>query len=405
MKNLLRLAFVMIKGNAAFSIFGDNNKKKRKLSRVASIVLFVFLAVYFLAITTGASFGFFSLMQPLNLHYLMIGMFLSMGVVLVFVFGLMTVISVFYYSSDVDKLLPLPVRAHEIIGAKLLVTLLYEYIFIALLVAPALIVYGVMSGSGVLYFLYALIVMLVLPIVPLCMASVLAMLIMRFTKFARNKDRFNLFAGILAMVIALGFSFSTQSMASMSGSNLASLLSKSASDLAQISSAAFPGTSFAAAALAEPTTWLAAGQIGLVLLIAAAFLAVTMFLSKLLYFQGAIGMNSSASNHRRLSAREITDAGTSRPAFWTYVLKDLRILVRTPIFFLNNVMMNFLFPLFFLIPLLGGKQDGEMARAPGRSPIRLCGRRAERAAGLGDHIRRGLFYIRCQRHCRKRTVP
>jgi ABC-2 type transport system permease protein len=344
MKNLLRLAWVIYKGNGLANFAGDANRKKRKLNRVGSVLLFAFLALYMIAIMVGAAVTFYDILSPAGLQSILVSLFLSMGVILVFLFGILYVISIFYYASDVEKLLPLPLQPEEIIGAKLLVTAAYEYIFIR-------------SGAGLLFYLYGLIVFLVLPVIPLCFASLISMLIMRFTKFARNKDRFNMISGILALVLALAVVFGSQSMMTLNPNDLAGLLSKSAGDIAGLTASAFPGTALAAAALADSSSWLAAGQLGLLVLIAAAILGITMGLSRFLYFQGVIGLGASAASHRRLTARELTDAGTGGPAFWTYVWKDIRILLRTPIFFMNNVLMNFLWPVFFLIPLALGKQD------------------------------------------------
>ena len=361
MKNLLRLALVIFRGNGMANFAGDAGRRKKKLSKVASIILFAFLAAYMIAVTTAASMFFYDVLESVNLQSLVVSIFLSAGVVVIFLFGILYVISIFYYASDVEKLLPMPLKADEIIGAKLLVTAMYEYIYEAVLVAPALIVYGIRSGAGVQYFFYTLVTLLILPVVPICMASLISMLIMRFTKFARNKDRFSLVSGLLIMAVALIFVFGTQSMSSLSSGDLSGLLSRSASDIARMTSAAFPGTALAASALADSAGWLAAGRIGLMLLVAAAFLAATMALSRLLYFQGVIGLSDSSSSRRRLTAREMANAGAGGSAFLTYVLKEIRIMVRTPIFFMNNILMNFLWPIFILIPLLGNQQDADFA--------------------------------------------
>lgn len=360
MSNILRLAEVIFKGNGLMSFAGDASRKRR-FSRIGSVILFVFLAAYMMTITTAGSMFFYDILEAAGLQSLVVSLFLSMGTMLVFMFGILYVISIFYYASDVEKLLPMPLRANEIIGAKLLVTAIYEYIYVIVLVVPPLAVYGVRSGAGPQYYLYALIVLAILPVVPICLATLIAMLVMRFTRLAHNKDRFSLVANLLAMAIALAFVFGSQSMVTLSATDLTSLLSLRAADIARLTSVAFPGSSLAAAALADSSGWQAAGNILLVILIAGAFLAATLALSRLLYFQGVIGLSSSSSNRRRLTDREMAEAGTGRPAFVSYVVKEFRILVRTPIFFMNNILMNFLWPVFILVPLLGNSEDADLA--------------------------------------------
>jgi len=359
MKNFLRLTYVIFKGNGLASFAGDASRKRR-FSRIGSVILFAFLAIYMMTITSAGSIFFYDVLEAAKMQSLVISLFLSTGTILVFMFGILYVISVFYYSSDVEKLLPMPLKANEIIGAKLMVTAIFEYLYEIVLVGPPLVIYGIRSGAGVQYYLYALIVLIVLPVVPICLATLIAMLVMRFTRFARNKDRFSMAANLLAMALALAFVFGTQSMTSLSSGDLTRLLSLRSADLARLTAVAFPGTAQAAAALADSSGLAAAGQLGVFLLIAAAALILTLALSRLLYFQGVVGINTSSSNRRRLTEREMAEAGIGRPAFLSYVVKEFRILVRTPIFFMNNILMNFLWPVFILLPLFSGSADADI---------------------------------------------
>lgn len=60
------------------------------------------------------------------------GVLLSWGLVIsatmVFVFGVFHVVSNFYFANDIENYLPMPVRPRQIVGAKFLQILLYEYI-------------------------------------------------------------------------------------------------------------------------------------------------------------------------------------------------------------------------------------------------------------------------------------
>ncbi len=189
--------------------------------------------------------------------------------------------------------------------------------------------------------------------VPLCLASILVLLIMRFTPLARNKDRFNMVAGILAMLLAFGFVFGTQSMAGFDELDLAQMNSSGSESVARLTTAVFPGTFLPSARLtmADTTRQSAARPpaVGRVRRRPSDFR-----LARLLYFKGVIGVGTSAAKRRRLTSAELSQAGRSGSAFWTYWLKDVRILVRTPVFFMNNVLMNFLWPVFFVLPMLAG---------------------------------------------------
>jgi ABC-2 type transport system permease protein len=71
-------------------------------------LLFIFLAGYFAFMTGGSALALYDLLAPVQLQVLLPGLYVSSSVLLVFVFGALYVLSVFYYASDVDKILPLP---------------------------------------------------------------------------------------------------------------------------------------------------------------------------------------------------------------------------------------------------------------------------------------------------------
>ena len=352
MTNLVRLAVVLFRGSGSGMTAGGGRRKRR--SQFGNLILFLFLAVYMVAVMSASSAGLYSLLAASGLQNLMVGLYVSLGTVLVFLFGILYVISIFYFTGDIEKLLPLPLQADEIIGAKLAVTAAWEYLYLAVLVLPPLVVFGIRSQAGVSFYLFLAGVFVLLPVVPLCLASILVLLIMRFTPLARNKDRFNMVAGILAMLLAFGFVFGTQSMAGFDELDLAQMISSGSESVARLTTAVFPGTSFAVGALTMPNATRQLGQLGLLLLVACAAVLLTFRLARLLYFKGVIGVGTSAAKRRRLTSAELSQAGRGGSAFWTYWLKDVRILVRTPVFFMNNVLMNFLWPVFFVLPMLAG---------------------------------------------------
>jgi ABC-2 type transport system permease protein len=365
MKNLLLLALTILKGNGLANLVGEGRRKKKR-SRVGNTLLLIFLVTYMGAIVTAGSLAVYHLLAPVGLQGMLVSTILSAGVVLTFIFGILYVISVFYHASDIEKILPLPLRGEQIIGAKLLVTLVYEYVYLVLLLTPPLLVYGILEGRGVLYYLFTIITIAVLPLIPLCLAAILVMVVMRFTPFARNKDRFSLVASILVLVLALGFSFGLQSLASFSGTDLVKIIQSGAGKIAEVTASVFPGTSFAAAALAGPQDLSSLANLGLLLLVALAAAGLTLMAGRLLYFKGVIGLTASSANRRRLTGRELERAGTGSSAFWSYALKDTLILLRTPIFFLNNVLMNFIWPVFFVVPLLANKRGMDLGALIGQ---------------------------------------
>ena len=301
-------------------------------------------------------------LEGFGLQAAILGTATGAGAVVVFFFGVFYVLSIFYFSSDVEKLLPLPLRAFEILGAKFLVTTVYEYIGALLITGPLYITYGIRSGAGPAFYVIATLVYLLLPVIPLAIASILVMAVMRFTPFARNRDVFNIVVSLLILVLALGFNVGMQKLIGISDPNLVTkLLGQDGGSIARITSSMFPGTGFAASALATAGSLESLGNLLLFVLFSAAAFGVFLLAGNFLYFAGVLGAGSATSRSRRLTATQLARGTASADAAVTYVRKELRILVRTPIFLLNNVIMNFLFPFFLLIPFAaGGSGDADL---------------------------------------------
>ncbi len=367
LRRILHLALAIFRGNSFANFAGDAQTKKKRLSGLGSVLLFIFLAGYFAFMTGGSALALYDLLAPVQLQVLLPGLYVSSSVLLVFVFGALYVLSVFYYASDVDKILPLPFYPEEVIGAKFLVVAAYEYLFVAGVLLPPLLVYGVKSQATWPYFVLLLGVYFLLPLIPLVLATILTMLIMRFTPLTKNKDRFKAIAGILLLFVSIGFSYVSSSLSTRSGADLAAFFSTRVEQTARLTAAVFPGTTVAVGALTMRSTPAAFGQMALLALLSAVALVIMLVAGRLLYFKGVIGLSTAASRRKALSSNELDrQLGVgARPhpitAFAIYMQKDFRILVRTPIFLMNNVIMNFLFPLFLAVPIIGaGSQDEDI---------------------------------------------
>ncbi|MHB1454940.1 MAG: putative ABC transporter permease subunit [Saccharofermentanales bacterium] len=360
MKRIFLLAKTLIKGSGVANFSGDTEGKKKRFGKVGMILLLTFVGIYMGALGVIFVFGGYDLLSPLGLESLIITLAMSAASFIVFFFGLFYVMSVFYFSNDVVKLLPLPFKPGEIITAKFINTLFYEYLVIIVMLLPAMAAYGILSSAPLLYYVYAVLVLLLLPVIPLVLASIIIMAIMRFAPAARNKDRFTMIGGLFALVLGLGMNFGIQSvMSRSSGADLAALLSKSADAVASVSSRLFPGTYFANYALSKPDGLDSFLMILIFAGLTALFFAVLYFIANLLYFKGVIGISDSVSRGKKMTDAEIAETSSRGSAVGTYVLKELRILFRTPIFFMNNVLMNFLMPVIIVIPLFLGESGNE----------------------------------------------
>lgn len=293
-------------------------------------------------------------LQPIGQQGVVLGLGLSLASLVVFMFGVFYVITVFYFAQDVEQLLPLPLKPAQIVTAKFLTVLIYEYLTQLVVLVPLLGVFGAKEGSGPLYYLYAVLIFLVLPVVPLVLASLLAMAVMSFAGIARNKDRFRMIGGVAAIVLSFGLNTVIQRALNrtMQPEQLQEMLTGGGNSFVELATRSFPPVRLAANALlreAEP-----AGLAWLVLFaaLAAAVYAIFALLAQRFYFRGVMGISETSGRRMALSGSELDKRTAQQSALRSFMAKELRILLRTPPYFLNCVLMSLLWPVLMLIPIL-----------------------------------------------------
>jgi ABC-2 type transport system permease protein len=192
MNNYLSLTKVLLKnGSNSFSSDGKKNFK--------SIFLILLVIGAFIPMLSGISAFIsetYNVLLKIKQEGVILGFGLSAVSLAIFFFGIFYIINVFYFSKDIENLLPLPFRPYEILLAKLTVTIIYEYLTEIIFLLPILITYGVKSSASFGYYIYCLLIFLILPIVPLIISSILDMIVLRFTNIAKNKDRLRIISGI-----------------------------------------------------------------------------------------------------------------------------------------------------------------------------------------------------------------
>ena len=335
------------------------SSKKKNKKQIKGILLGLLLILAFTPLAIG--FGEFVSeaydgLQAIGQEAVILGFGLSVVSVVIFFFGIFYAMSVFYFSMDIENLLPLPFKPWQIMGAKFAVVLIYEYLTELIFFLPTIIAYGIKSNGGALYYIYGVIIFLLLPIVPLVIASVINMIIMRFTNVAKNKDRFRLVGGLIAMCFGVGINIYIQRFSqNLSQSEITKMFAQGNNSLVGLATKLFPSTKIAVNSLINTTN--VQGLINLILFIVITLAALMIFimLGEALYFKGVMGVSETTSKRKTLSSLELIKNTTQNSSLKVYIIKELKLLFRTPIYFMNCVLMNFLWPIFLLIPIFAQK--------------------------------------------------
>ena len=187
MKNILLLTKIFLKNSMFKKINSNTNGKKpnKYLQTIGIIVLFA----YIIGVFGYLSYQIIDMLQQVNQESLVLGVFLLAIAFLVFIQSVTSCMNLFYFSKDIENVLPLPIKPHQILIAKFNVLIITEYITILLFALAPFLIYGILTGASLLFYLYGTLILLIFPILPALISSLLVILLMSFSKFVKNKER------------------------------------------------------------------------------------------------------------------------------------------------------------------------------------------------------------------------
>ncbi|HJB06004.1 MAG TPA: hypothetical protein H9715_09665 [Candidatus Merdibacter merdigallinarum] len=351
MRKFWTLMRVQLKSGAIATTDGTTKQWKKLL---LYLVLLVCMLPTLVLIAMLFYYGFDYMRLLDQAGYLMNVGFL-MTAVIIFLFSIFAIPSVYYFSKDIDHLLVLPIKPEVILTSKLAVCIVYEYLFAAAVLVPMYISFVLQIGFSFLSFLCFLVIFLTLPIYPLVLSSVLTMVIMRFVPFFNNRDRFNLIGGIIVVAAALGLSFWMQTMETEDMSAVLMALMDGNNSLMQFGTMLFPFVPSAALSCFHGDLL----QLLLYLGITAISLVVFLICGKLLYFKGAIGGSETSHSRHTFDQKQLSES-RHHSVFHTYLIKEFKILFRTPVFFTNCVLTALLMPIILTVAVYTSLQGMDL---------------------------------------------
>lgn len=350
MKLYLKLVSALIKTVEPSS---DEKKYKKIFYNIMSIIAIFGIMIPMAFLVGVIVYAITSLLIPMNSEQNGIELFIHLVSVFSFVFGLNVIFSVFYFSGDIENLLPLPLKPYQIIGSKFTAALINESVMEFIIIIAAFAGYIISAGLPFYTWFIAVFGMFTLPIIPLVYCSVICMLVMLFTRVIKNKDTVNKITGVLTVLIIIGLAVMVGNSGGFDTEHLAMSIASPSNHLLTVMNCVFPHIQFLVSAMS--------GNILINLLIYIAINVVCIFLFMLfaqaVYFRTVAGINqSSASQHHSFSS--VISSFKEHSASYSYFKKEIKLLLRTPAYFMNCIIINFLWPvLMYLVVVLQGQTN------------------------------------------------
>ncbi|NTW71127.1 MAG: hypothetical protein HGA49_02675 [Eubacteriaceae bacterium] len=358
MKEIMMLTKVLLNANFGFSqtLYQFKTNRKKMLMPVLIVLAVVsLLPAYYLYI---------SILDSVYMQLFLLGqegaifaMTFSGVALMVLFFGLIYVMSTFYFSKDMEQLLYLPLKEESIITAKFINMIIYEYLIVIPFLAPVFVTAYADMG-GLLYTINFIIGMLLVPVIPLSIAAIVVMSIMKFINISGKKDLIRTISLFLMLGVILGVQLlinqATSSMTPGSeGEYLAALL-RNPNSLVNVLGRSYPPAIWMSKALYQENI---SAVFSMILFIAASavFFAGAIFTGKSIYIKGYFNKNDAKKKTTGVDYRK----GMKSDSTWEAIFKnDMRLVMRTPIYMFNCVSVVVLIPLLLiLMPFFSGGGD------------------------------------------------
>ncbi|MGG7079118.1 putative ABC transporter permease subunit [Clostridium sardiniense] len=341
--NRIKMATKFFLKNALGEMFNNKTSGTLMMALMLGLVLLFSAPICIMIGTTYEGF------KAINQEGYLISFILFMGSATTFLMGIYTVLNVFFFSEDIEVLMPMPFKASDIMIGKFAVTLLNMYVYTCIIILP-LIAYGLQANMGVLYYVFAIIIIIVNPILPLMLCLLISLIVMRFTNISRHKDMFKTISGVIAIAFIVLINFFSNRGASATGT-IEGLLKKS-NGLMETMNGIFFTNIFGANALLYSNE--GKGIINLVLLIVATLILtfILYYIGDKLYFKSIVGMSETVGKREKILENNKEYIKEKSPLV-TLAIKDVKMIFRTPTFFINCVVMIIYMPAIFFVAFLG----------------------------------------------------
>ena len=332
---------------------GDKGKTK--------VGLYIFICLYFSIFTLYISHEAMKVLHDALLEELFVQAIILFDIILICMQSVVSSLNMFYFSDDIEYVLPLPIKYKNLYQSKLNVLIFSEYIFEVLFFLAPLIYFGVFMNMGILYYIKMAILLISIPAV---VCSLIAFFTVRFVglfKSLKNKDRVQYMAMIFALIMvvfvsSLSFGESGQGLTTTEILDMVLDLNESLNYKETLLNKFI--NIFAMFLVSNETSIVISNLIKIIVIVFLFYRGITLINYKTykrnisINFNNGdtskIGINKSKSKNKTSDIGSVNIKKTS--TLKSYVKKEFKMLVRTPMFFMQCILPTIVLPIILCMP-------------------------------------------------------
>ena len=355
MDKVIKLTKIFLKNSFSNidSKMGISTKSKSK------IIIYGLLFLYFAGLIIFLGYNLLDGLIAIHQETIFVGMILFMIFGLTIVQTIFSSINVLYFTKDSEYLLPLPLKPYQIILARTNVMLIAEYLIIFLVGLIPLVMYGILTKAGIIYYFTMIFAVILIPILPVLLISIIVMIIMSFAKLTKNRNRFQLFATLLVLAIIIALSISTSGMKQdLTNEEMAQMVVQ-ANGMIELVKGYIPTVDYLIEALTTNSLFTAIVEVLKTIGITIIGFIVYMLIAQKIYFKGLVGnlFGGGASNtNKKINQKEYRNS----KLYKSYVGKEFKNMARNPVFLMQCLIPAILIPIIMVVVVYSGlNSDGK----------------------------------------------
>lgn len=201
-RNILNLTKIFFKNSFQNPYIIDT-----KTNRINKKSIFVWLIIIVMIAISYLSYEIIGELVKINQPTIFLNAFFLLIMIIMIFQVVLASTNVYFFSKDLELILPLPIKAEELLISKFNTILLNLYFTEFIFAIFPLIIYGILTYAGILYYLDLIIILLIFPILPILIISIIMMFLMKLSRFVKNKDIFQIIITLIFifMVFLLEF--------------------------------------------------------------------------------------------------------------------------------------------------------------------------------------------------------
>lgn len=326
---------------SALSMSKTSDKRRKRIILVLSL-----FAIFGIMLPCALGLGLFVGFKTYDLanqgvSTFVLQMVLEVIALFTFVFGISVILNELYFSNDIEYVLPWPLRVWQIVASKFTAAYVGENIMQVIFIVASIVGFGIGANIDAINWLFGLLGFLFLPILPMVYCTIICMLIMRFTKIIKNKDTVQKITIFIIFAILGVVMIAVSSLGEFDFSNFSGEISEFSDRYFGLLNVIFPSIYLFIKAVGEGSIISFIGY----LLVNVLAVVIMLLLAEAVYFKGVINLAVNKGNVLE-NLNKLLDKSKKRSVFYSYFMKEVRLLMRTPAFYTHCIVANFIWPIF-----------------------------------------------------------